>query len=48
MTSYFTGTRTYMLGNEHQPFQRSVNLVYVDGHAKFSNVVAAAWDTDPY
>ncbi|MBB6053037.1 DUF1559 domain-containing protein [Armatimonas rosea] len=48
MTSYFLGTRTYMLSLENTPFQRSCNLVYVDGHAKFSNVKAAAWDTDPY
>jgi prepilin-type N-terminal cleavage/methylation domain-containing protein/prepilin-type processing-associated H-X9-DG protein len=48
VTSYFKGTRTYMLGDEWRPFRRSVNLVYVDGHAKFSNVVAAAWDTEPY
>lgn len=48
MTSYFRGTRTYMLHNETLPFRRSTNLVYMDGHAKFSNVVAAAWDADPY
>lgn len=47
-TSYFEGTRTYMLANENRPFQHSVNLIYVDGHAKFNNTVAAAWDTDPY
>lgn len=46
--SYFQGTRTYMMANENLPFQHSVNLLYVDGHAKFSNVVAAAWDSDPY
>jgi prepilin-type processing-associated H-X9-DG protein len=48
VTSYFKGTRTYMLADEWRPFRRSVNLTYVDGHAKFSNTVAAAWDTEPY
>ncbi len=46
--SYFSGTRTYMLNGENLSFRRSVNLSYVDGHAKFSNVIAAAWDTEPY
>jgi prepilin-type processing-associated H-X9-DG protein len=46
--SYFAGTRTYMLADEDRPFRRAVNLVYVDGHARFSNTVAAAWDTEPY
>jgi prepilin-type processing-associated H-X9-DG protein len=48
VTSYFSGTRTYMLSDENRPFRRSVNLVYVDGHVKFNNTVAAAWDTEPY
>jgi prepilin-type N-terminal cleavage/methylation domain-containing protein len=48
ITSYFTGTRTYMLGDENLPFRRAYNLVYVDGHAKYLSVVAAAWDTAPY
>ena len=48
VTSYFAGTRTYMLADEDRPFRRSVNLVYVDGHAKFSNDVAAAWEVEPY
>jgi prepilin-type N-terminal cleavage/methylation domain-containing protein/prepilin-type processing-associated H-X9-DG protein len=48
MISYFSGTRTYMLSQENTPFVRACNLVYVDGHAKFSNVKAAAWDADPY
>lgn len=48
MTSYFTGTRTYMLSQETTPFRRACNLVYVDGHAKFSITTAAAWDADPY
>ena len=48
VTSYFQGTRTYMMANENLPFQHSVNLLYVDGHAKFLNTVAAAWDCDPY
>lgn len=47
-TSYFKGTRTYMMVAEDRPFRRSVNLVYADGHAKFNNTIAAAWDTDPY
>ncbi|MCS6776569.1 MAG: DUF1559 domain-containing protein [Chloroherpetonaceae bacterium] len=47
-TSYFRGTRTYMLIAEDRPFQRAVNLVYVDGHVKFLNAVAAAWEVDPY
>jgi len=37
-----------MMADEFLPFRRSVNVVYVDGHAKFNNTVAAAWDTDPY
>jgi prepilin-type N-terminal cleavage/methylation domain len=48
MTSYFAGTRTYMMNQENTPFRRAVNLVYVDGHVKFSNVTAAAWEADPY
>lgn len=48
MTSYFAGTRTYMLSQENEPFMRSCNLVYVDGHVKFSAVKATSWDTDPY
>jgi prepilin-type N-terminal cleavage/methylation domain-containing protein/prepilin-type processing-associated H-X9-DG protein len=47
-TSYFEGTRTYMLTDENQPFQRGCNIVYVDGHIKYNNVRAAAWDTIPY
>ncbi|GAB4465014.1 MAG: hypothetical protein OHK0029_35380 [Armatimonadaceae bacterium] len=48
MPSYFAGTRSYMLTAEDRPFRRGVNLVYVDGHAKFNNATAAAWDTVPY
>lgn len=48
MTSYFAGTRSYMLTAENRPFRRGVNLVYVDGHTKYNNAVAAAWETVPY
>lgn len=48
ITSYFKGTRTYMLSREDVPFRRACNLVYVDGHARFTNQVAAAWDAEPY
>jgi prepilin-type N-terminal cleavage/methylation domain-containing protein/prepilin-type processing-associated H-X9-DG protein len=47
-TSYFSGTRTYMMADENRAFQRGCNIVYVDGHSKFNNVRAAAWDTIPY
>lgn len=48
VTSYFSGTRAYMMTNENKPFRRAVNLVYLDGHAHFNTAVAAAWDAEPY
>lgn len=48
ITSYFVGTRTFMLGDENRPFRRSCNVVYTDGHVKFKIKTAAAWDTAPY
>lgn len=48
LTSYFAGTRSYMLTAEDRPFRRGVNLVYVDGHTRYNNAVAAAWETVPY
>ena len=47
-TSYFAGTRSFMMNNENQPFQRACSLVYTDGHVKFLSVRAAAWDVAPY
>lgn len=48
VSSYFGGTRTFMMNNENAPFTRACNLVYVDGHVKFQTTRAAAWDTVPY
>ncbi|MDX1932464.1 MAG: type II secretion system protein [Capsulimonadales bacterium] len=48
MTSYFAGTRSFMMSDENRPFRRGANIIYVDGHIKFNNVNAAAWDTIPY
>jgi prepilin-type N-terminal cleavage/methylation domain-containing protein/prepilin-type processing-associated H-X9-DG protein len=48
VTSYFKGTRTYMLGDENKPFRRACNLVYMDGHVRFTSAVAAAWEVEPY
>jgi len=48
VTSYFAGTRAFMMVDENRPFRRAANLVYLDGHVHFNNTVAAAWDTEPY
>jgi len=47
-TSYFAGTRSFLMSDENRPFQRGVNLVYVDGHVHYNHAVAAAWGTEPY